>query len=449
MKSKRIFFLVGLLWVMAGCNYPGIAKQTPPIENTPVQTARVKTPIAKPTKPSLSKTPIVSPKVTPTRKATSKPVVTSTQEQVMVGEPMPPLEYGQALTITRLTMLDEHTGWGVAQQNADVDYIVRTVDGGETWIDVSPPQLLDPSLNVYWNATTAFLDDDYAWVIYTPQGGFPPPEKSAVWRTMDGGRNWELSSVLPLNGMEGFFAAGYLSFVDPTHGWLLVHVDAGMNHDYSDLFMTEDGGLTWKRIVDPTCENLDSLMLVQSVGMTFADRHWGWVTKRTSGVMPGAFLVQTVDGGYTWKDVFLPSPDEIDWENEIWDCTTQSPVFPDKSEGYLLVVCRDMDGVENTYFYATEDKGATWRYTHLNGNVNQLVFWNENEGLALGSNVLYTEDGGRSWTNLKNMNWAGEFSFVDMETGWAVAQDENKIALVRTDDGGKSWKLIKPIARKK
>jgi hypothetical protein len=42
------------------------------------------------------------------------------------------------------------------------------------------------------------------------------------------------------------------------------------------------------------------------------------------------------------------------------------------------------------------------------------------------------------------VNWDGQFSFVDASNGWAVAQAEEEIALVRTTDGGRIWQMIEP-----
>ena len=43
------------------------------------------------------------------------------------------------------------------------------------------------------------------------------------------------------------------------------------------------------------------------------------------------------------------------------------------------------------------------------------------------------------------MNWDGQFSFVDLNTGWAVATNAGQIALVRTVDGGGTWQEVRPV----
>jgi hypothetical protein len=44
------------------------------------------------------------------------------------------------------------------------------------------------------------------------------------------------------------------------------------------------------------------------------------------------------------------------------------------------------------------------------------------------------------------VNWDGQFSFVDDLHGWAVARNEQEIALVRTQNGGTSWSILKPVS---
>ncbi len=447
MNLKRIAACLVFTAVLAGCNYPGYSKKPQatvsasvspivsriadtqtPLPVTVTQTANVQT---SPTTPDVSATPLPA-------SATAQPES---------GVPMAALAVGKPVYLSVIRMVDLNQGWGVARQDDKIDHVVRTEDGGSSWKDVSPPQLLDPDIGDAWKVVTAFIDDQHAWAVYTPVDGFPPADV-IVWQTADGGSHWTRSPALKLSGMEGFFEPGFFAFSGKEHGWLLVHVDAGMNHDYSNLYASNDGGTTWQLITDPQSENIDSLMSLRIVGLAFADEQWGWALKDTNGVRPGAFLVQTLDGGYTWKDIDLPAPKDLDWAHEILACKTHAPVFPAESTGYLLVTCRDTADHTYTYFYATTDKGSSWRYTKLIRNVQYLVFQDEMHGLALGRDVLRTSDGGKTWTLVKHMKWEGTFSFVNENTGWAVAREAKQIALVHTTDGGKTWKLLKPVVEK-
>jgi photosystem II stability/assembly factor-like uncharacterized protein len=67
-----------------------------------------------------------------------------------------------------------------------------------------------------------------------------------------------------------------------------------------------------------------------------------------------------------------------------------------------------------------------------------------------GSKVLFTHDGGQSWTALSTVNWSGTLDFVDSQTGWVIATSGNNASgnsasvLVKSTNGGKSWKELKP-----
>jgi photosystem II stability/assembly factor-like uncharacterized protein len=74
-----------------------------------------------------------------------------------------------------------------------------------------------------------------------------------------------------------------------------------------------------------------------------------------------------------------------------------------------------------------------------------LFFTDALTGLALGRWIYLTQDGGKTWSTVKQVNWDGQFNFLTFNTGWAVARNAGQIALVNTVDGGRSWQEIKPV----
>ena len=62
----------------------------------------------------------------------------------------------------------------------------------------------------------------------------------------------------------------------------------------------------------------------------------------------------------------------------------------------------------------------------------------------LGEEIHLTEDGGKTWTKINEIAWQGQFNFIDENHGWAVAKNEDEIALVKTENGGRSWMIVEP-----
>lgn len=215
------------------------------------------------------------------------------------GNPIPELLSEKPVIITYIHMVDETRGWGIENQGDSSDHILLTKDGGNTWEDRSPPKPAHPELQKF--AQAYFANDLSVWVIYTLEGDPPPKDDPYIWFTRDGGQTWDVSHPLATDGFEAFFAPGNFTFIDEEHGWLLVHVDAGMSHDYSYLYATQNGGLTWERVADPYGGGIQSL---HNTDLAFADPLFGIVSKDNLGVMAGAFYEQTLDGGHTWEDVF-------------------------------------------------------------------------------------------------------------------------------------------------
>ena len=177
------------------------------------------------------------------------------------------------------------------------------------------------------------------------------------------------------------------------------------------------------------------------------------MTKDNLGVMPGAFIEQTHDGGQTWEQAFLPEPHELDWFNESSLCETSQPTFTNEQDGLVIVRCRLPGDIQKdidwsiTYIYRTHDRAETWGYTQLPTTVDRLVFLDEDLGWALGRDHYRTTDGGITWELVKTVFWDGDFSYGDPIYGWAVAQNEGEIALVVTKDAGQTWLIIEASVR--
>jgi len=371
--------------------------------------------------------------------------------------PIAHLTVGQPVTVTAIHMLDATTGWAAAAGGVGDpdDHLLRTTDGGATWRDVTPPENNDPSAPLGKGATAFFLDASAAWVTYYDRTAGPAVSSPVVWRTTDAGQTWTSGAALDMTD-AAFYSPSDLVFVDAQNGWLLVHVDAGMMHDYVFVFATADGGQNWERVVDPFKDNLPQGCGKNS--MVFVDANTGWVTGDCQGVQPGApYLQKTTDGGRTWQFVELPPPaDQPDlFKRDDVGCGTYALTFFSPQSAVLAMKCllftADPLRVES-FLYATTDGGRTWRSSTLPAEA--VTFLAPEVGWALAETVsddpaaprdLYqTQNGGQTWTKIRSVNWDGQFNFISEQEVWAVAKVGDAIALAHTTDGGKTWREIKP-----
>jgi photosystem II stability/assembly factor-like uncharacterized protein len=323
------------------------------------------------------------------------------------------------------------------------DRILWTEDGGTTWREVTPPEPAGQEGGPARRALAAF-SGQAAWVVYFT-GGPPVPAERVVWRTGDGGRTWAASRPLDTHELMDIFDPSHLVLVDDQHLWLLVHLGAGMNHDYIAIYRSQDGGQSWERIVDPFGPNL--IQSCAKTGLLFVSPDEGWLTGDCHGVAPGVLLYRSSDGGLLWEAVDLPEPPGQHGLFESFDigCGSYSPAFSNPMAGGLLVNCTAF-GLEtpriDTYRYSTADGGQNWSVEAF--PVSHQFWLDAQTGWGLGGEIYQTRDGGQSWERLHQVSWDGQFDFVTPFLGWAVARAAGEIALVVTEDGGRSWAILEP-----
>lgn len=419
MSQKLRYFLIFILFLLisSGCTTSDTDVFPPTI--TPV--------MEKPTSPPLPSS------IPPT--STEKPIpdlaiITPTPMMSITDNPIPYLTPGQDLTIAFVHMINATKGWAIGNVGDDCDHILRTDDGGNTWWDTSPPEPEPESAEETKRAEAFFLDLENAWVSYKPY--------SIVWRTVDGGRTWQPAAT----GEPGNLGA-ILMFADKDDGWLMKSHDAGMHHEYVSLYKTTSGGAYWEKIFDPYTS--DELQSFSKTGMVFVDSNHGWVSRDSGGVMPGAFVDATTDGGATWHSINLPPPNDNPDKFVDEYCSMHSPTLFSTSSGALIVTCKlyDDDGkVITHYLFSTTDGGQTWKRLDYPGG--DLQFISQSVAYALSRDIYKSRNGGQTWIKIKAVKWAGQFSFVNEDLAWAVAQSGQEFALVKTNDGCGTWEEINP-----
>lgn len=400
-----------------------------------------------PTEIPSTMTPDVIPTLLPPE---NTPTLPPTETASPPANPIQLLPAGTEVTITSIQMADLNRGWAIGTTPTDPnDHILLTADGGTNWKDVTPPEGIDAAGGKV--ATAFFQGADTAWVIYSSNVLQSPPSGTNVWKTTNGGTDWTASQpILPSGNME-FFSPGYFSFPNEQYGWLLVHVGAGMSHDYISVYGTTDGGASWFSQVDPL--NGDETgafpsMSLWKTGMAFADAQNGWITYENGGVAPGLTLFGTANGGYSWAERSLPAPDsQADlFTNQNYSCGSYNLAFLDFRHGSMVVTCLMGAGdLKKSWIYRTNDGGVSWQSSPLPDPGGDLQLIDSKNGYYVGGNIFRTTDSGKSWAAVIPVKWGGQPMFVDLTTGWIVAEKDTEKALVQTKNAAIDWAILKTV----
>jgi photosystem II stability/assembly factor-like uncharacterized protein len=298
-----------------------------------------------------------------------------------------------------------------------------TEDGGKTWIRMQYETISFEAVN--------FINSLQGWAV---------SENSQLWRTTDGGSTWILISNLVSNLDQIWgLSPTQIQFIDENEGWVLYPFF---------LLHTQDGGNSWEK------KEFDSGI----VRMQFQGRYTGWIGGGTIPYNKPNVIYRTKNGGITWEQIEIPNTNR--GSDDIRDI-----FFIDEQSGWIA----NTRGI-----YHTDDGGMTWQKQILPEQTNvsmlglttgivieSINFINGEEGWAAGARVitydeseavlLHTTDGGRSWqeinTGIKGRRFSKVF-FADNQNGWLVGEiivfslDKDKTNIYRTEDGGKTWKLV-------
>ncbi len=328
---------------------------------------------------------------------TSKEVFSSPK-----GFSAPPTLLGTTgLVLTRVnSMWDSNTG-----QNRTTTELIRSQDAGATWETIEAKGL--PTNEYLYIYRIEFTD---------AMNGLLMTGNSALYRTVDGGRNW-VAVQLPALGNAYQYDLRLLS---GGKIYRQVSGSAGAEHNFS-----EDGGQTWRKISVPKGQY--SLGEPKQLG----EKTW-WVKSNVN-----SFYLSS-DGMQTWTLISGPDAESV-------QRSFRATWFFDAKRGLALNAAGELQ--------ETLDGGLSWQ-VKLKDLVSpqygdtRFQFTSASKGwlLAGDGKVYRSEDGGASWSApLSSSRRISAFHFVDDKNGFAVSSEYSsedsaeKPVMLASTDGGQSW----------
>lgn len=267
--------------------------------------------------------------------------------------------------------------------------LLATTDGGQSWntLPIGPVQQA-----CFFSATDGIA------VPQTAYGGTLTLE-----RTVDGGAQWKPELTVK-NGFPAQFAC-----TPDGSAWLVADGGSGMSQTSYSVFRSGDQGLTWSAV-----------LAVSTAGA-------GPAPGNTQGATPGPGS----------------SPGPI--------------AVTDRENAIMVGVCEACGGSGTASLDHTSDGGRTWQIASrpipapsafglvLDMLTPQDGWLLSNAGLAAQSEIQGTTDGGATWHTLLTAGAptpTTAIAFINAKLGYGIGRTADPLAVVRTEDGGKSWQTV-------
>lgn len=209
-----------------------------------------------------------------------------------------------------------------------------------------------------------------------------------------------------------------VQFLDQNHGFV-----AGSG---GTLLETTDGGATWKKISTLPKDTFRDIY--------FVDNHTGWVVAerdvyklKTNDEAP-SYLLRTDDGGLSWRPVYL--------DGFGTNARLVRVIFSDALNGWVFG--------ESGALFATHDGGEHWTPQNLPTKHLLLggAFLDPARGwlVGAGATIIHTSNSGATWQTAEVREDAtarfNATSFIGERLGWAVGSAGR---ILVTTDSGRTW----------
>ena len=282
----------------------------------------------------------------------------------------------------QLRMFTGGDGWAT---NIDKSHIYITPNFGESWMEVTPPQLAarDSDGGIF----TVFANSQLAWICQSL-----PETPGVFYSTDDGGLNW---SQVRLD-----FPCGPMGIASTQKGYILASEGVGAGSHYVSMHTTGDGGLTLTTTFLHEPAGADDHGLPTSGNKSqFVVLDANTLLVGGSIPVPGMlYLFRSEDEGASWTEIGCAGlPDQEDAEMAI---TNIIRINSNEVIAAIRAYPSDNDSIP-THFCASNDGGDSWRYLSSLDNVDFSDFGSIDTGVAFAEGKMYqTADGGLTWLDV-------------------------------------------------
>lgn len=203
------------------------------------------------------------------------------------------------------------------------------------------------------NGQWVYMDGDNIAVIV-------PESPVKILLSGDAGETWRETVIVESKEMEFLgewrenflYRGGYIGFNGEESGYLVLTSGVSMNHQALRIFLTSDGGETWREIGTPYSQHISML-----TGAGFSSENIGFISYRYYEDS-GPDIWWTSDGGETWNKLAVELPEDL----KQYNFTPQSPRFDGLNGIYPVVAMSHDPEYETTIYLYTDDGGMTWSY---------------------------------------------------------------------------------------
>ena len=317
-----------------------------------------------------------------------------------------------------------HIGWAVGSNVNGYGTIIRTIDSGKTWKrEGNITTIPDITIN-----DVAAVDRLNVWAVGAGSPGTDDTYYGTILHLSDAGENWERQGTSESIPDVSFLG---ISAINNQTAWT-----AGSK---GVIMHTDDGGNHWHQQAEGHFPDV----IFEMVSAVDKDNVWavgGEVKTVGEAVTTVPFIARTTDGGENWELI-------------------HEDIFEDNTSGGLIdvhAVTADIVWVVGGFgkIAITVNGGDTW--VRSDGHVGLLdvngvcALDEKRAWIAIDSSiVLYTSDGGLTWTQQHQVSSAPGISSIvymgitaiDEHNAWLVGSypQEDKAIILYTVDGGERW----------